>query len=349
MNVAQRAEPCSRFAGPSDVAPSGGTSFWRAALAVCATASALELALISLAHADDCTPPAIGAYAATSTDFDGTIQTQSACGAFSALPGVSSVSDPGNGGTASSRATAAGGVGVPLSLGVFARSTGIALSGSATASFSDTFALDVGQTAALRDYGELRASEDNAILHFDGPMGAEEPLANLLTNEVYTVIVEINVSGFSGEFTGATLDLTFAGVSDFAVLTAGQWSVGRGRIGVPQATSGEISFFFNDVAPPTPEDPADFDLSITASAGSDGVAEGEIDLSDPVTVGGVTVEDYLGNIVPSVSIVSGSGAPYAVTDGVAAGSVPEPSTFALIGCGLAGLGLLKRRVATRAL
>jgi PEP-CTERM motif-containing protein len=84
-------------------------------------------------------------------------------------------------------------------------------------------------------------------------------------------------------------------------------------------------------------------LSVTATAGSDGETQGKIDLLDPVTFGGLTVEDYLGNIVPSVSIASGSGAPYSVTDGLAAGSVPEPSTFALMGCGLAGLGLLKRR------
>jgi PEP-CTERM motif len=291
-------------------------------------------------------PPPSGAFAATSTDFDGTIQTQSACGAFSAITNISSVSDPGNGGIAISRAFAAGGVGVPLSLGVFAQSSGVALSASSTASFSDTFALDVGQTAALRDYRKLRASQDDATLIFDGPMGSTEPLAKLVPHQTYTTLIAIDVDGVSGEFTGATLDLTFDGVTDFAALTAGKWSAVEGDITVPDGTGGLFFFSFSNVAPPTPEDPADFNLSITATAGSDGETVGKIDLLDPVTVAGVTVEDYLGNIVPSVSIVSGSGAFYAVTDGLAAAPVPEPSTFALIGSGLAGLGLLRRRAAS---
>ena len=66
-----------------------GASFWRAAFAVFATAALVELTAISSARAD-CDPGGLGAYADTTTDFDGTIQSKSACGAFSAIPGISS-------------------------------------------------------------------------------------------------------------------------------------------------------------------------------------------------------------------------------------------------------------------
>jgi hypothetical protein len=128
-----------------------------AVLAFCAAATVAELSAVSLAHAD-C--PAIGASASTSTDFDGTIQTQSACGTFSAIPNVSFVDDPDNGGSATSRAQASGDPGISLSLGAYAFSSGVALSASAGASFSDTIALDVGQTAALEDYGKAVENQD---------------------------------------------------------------------------------------------------------------------------------------------------------------------------------------------
>jgi hypothetical protein len=126
---------------------------------------------------------------------------------------VSFVSDPFNGGSALSRAEAAGGVGVPLSLGVFAESSGIALSAYASATFSDTFALDVGQTAALRDYAKLRASQDEARLIF-GPAGSIQPLANLSPNATYDLDIDIDVGGTGGQFTGATFDLTFGDVTE---------------------------------------------------------------------------------------------------------------------------------------
>ena len=78
------------------------------------------------------------------TDFDGTIQTQSACGTFSAIPDVSFVTDPGNGGVAMSRAQASGDPGISLSIGAFAESSGVALSASAGANGSISPAGSVG-------------------------------------------------------------------------------------------------------------------------------------------------------------------------------------------------------------
>jgi hypothetical protein len=300
-------------------------------LAFCAAATVAELSAVSLAHAD-C--PAIGASASTSTDFDGTIQTQSACGTFSAIPNVSFVDDPDNGGSATSRAQASGDPGISLSLGAYAFSSGVALSASAGASFSDTIALDVGQTAALEDYGK---AVENQELNF-APIGSMTPLANLLSTRTYSVTVDVDVDGYAVGMTGSTLDLSFDGVTDFASFSNGKWSAVAGNISVPDGAAGLFSFTFDYVSPPTPSDPADFTLSINVTAGSDGDTVGKIDFFDPVTIGGITVEDDLGNIVPSVEVVSGSGLYYPVTDGLIAPSAPEPSTWVMVLLGLAGLG-----------
>ncbi len=306
----------------------------RAALAFFALAAIGEFSAISLAHAD-C--PAIGASADTSTDFDGTIQTQSACGTFSAIPNTSSVSDPGNGGQATSRAQASGDPGISLSLGAYAFSSGIALSASAGASFSDTIALDVGQTAALEDYGEAVENQEGIQLNF-APIGSITPLANLLSTRTYSVTVFVEVDGYALGSTGATLDLTFDGVFDFASFSNGKWTAVDGNIVVPSGTTGLFSFTFDYVDPPTPSDPADFSLSINVTAGSDGNTVGKIDFLDPVSIPDITVEDDLGNIVPSVEVVSGSGVNYAVTDGLTGPAVPEPSTWVMLLLGFAGLG-----------
>jgi len=305
-----------------------------AVLAFCAAATVAELSAVSLAHAD-C--PAIGASASTSTDFDGTIQTQSACGTFSAIPNVSFVDDPDNGGSATSRAQASGDPGISLSLGAYAFSSGVALSASAGASFSDTIALDVGQTAALEDYGKAVENQDGIKLNF-APIGSITPLANLLSTRTYSVTVDVDVDGYAVGMTGSTLDLSFDGVTDFASFSNGKWSAVAGNISVPDGAAGLFSFTFDYVSPPTPSDPADFTLSINVTAGSDGNTVGKIDFFDPVTIGGITVEDDLGNIVPSVEVVSGSGLYYPVTDGLIAPSAPEPSTWVMVLLGLAGLG-----------
>lgn len=326
-------------------APVVGASFRRAALAASA---GVVISLIATSNARaDCGIGSLGAYAETDTDFDGTIQTQSACGTYSAIPGVSSVSDPINGGSASSRASVITNPGQPLSLGAFATSSGVAVSGSATASFGDTTYLTVTQTEKLHAYGALRLKQDGARLVFTGPTGSSQPLADLVAGEIYDVLFLINVSGFATQFTGATLDLTFGNVTDVASFSDGAWSVSQGNIELPSGVDGDFLFTFENVAPPTPEDPANLDLSLTATAGSDGNDTGTIDLLDPVTVDGVTVYDYLGNIVPSVSAVSGLGIYYPVTDGVAGSPVPEPSTWATMLLGFAGLGLAGYRRAGR--
>ena len=182
---------------------------------------------------------------------------------------------------------------------------------------------------------------------FNGPTGSTEPLANLITDETYNVFIAIDVAGQAGEFTGATLDLTFDGTTDVASFAGGKWSVSQGNIIVPDSVEGNFYFNFNNVAPPTPDDQADFDLSITVTAGSDGESTGNINFLDPITFEGVTIYDPLGNIVPSVSIVSSSGAFYAVTDGTPVISVPEPSTWTIMLLGFAGLGFAGYRASRR--
>ena len=312
-----------------------GASFWRAALA--ASAGAM-ISLIAASNARADCSPGLGAYAETNTDFDGTIQTQSACGTYSAIPGVSSVSDPINGGSVSSRASVITNPGQPLTLGAFATSSGVALSGSATASFSDTTYLTVTQTEKLHAYGDLRLKQDGTRLVFTGPTGSSQPLADLVAGEIYNVVFLINVSGFATQFTSATLDLAFGSVTDVASFSDGAWSLSQGNIQLPSGADGDFLFTFENVAPPTPEDPANLDLGLTVTAGSDGNDAGTIDFLDPVKLDSRTVYDSLGNIVPSVSAVSGLGIYYPVTDGVAGSPVPEPSTWAMLLLGLAGLG-----------
>jgi hypothetical protein len=345
MSTEQASDRSSRGRGK---APIIGASFWRMALAASAGA-VISLIATSNARAGCVSAGGLGTYAETDTDFDGTLQTQSACGTYSAIPGVSSVSDPFNGGTATSRANAIENPGKPLTLGAFAQSSGVALSGSANASFNDTIYLTVTQTDKLRAYGAFRARVDGATLNIGEATGTTEPLADLVAGEIYDVQFAIQISGFATEFTGATLDLTFGNVTDVAALSDGTWSVSQGDIQVPSGVGGSFLFNIENVAPPTLEDPANFGLSLTVTAGSDGNTTGEIDLLDPVTVDGVTVYDYLGNIVPSVSAVSGLAIYYPVTDRLVSASAPEPSTWAMMLIGFAGLGFAgyrARRTAT---
>ena len=189
--------------------------------------------------------------------------------------------------------------------------------------------------------------QDGIQLNF-APIGSITPLANLLSTRTYSVTVDVDVDGYAVGMTGATLDLSFDGVTDFASFSNGKWSPVPGNILVPDGTSGLFSFTFDYVSPPTPSDPADFTLSINVTAGSDGDTVGKIDFFDPVTVAGITVEDDLGNIVPSVEVVSGSGLYYPVTDGLTAPSVPEPSTWVMLLLGFAGLGYAGFRTRTAA-
>ena len=116
----------------------------------------------------------------------------------------------------------------------------------------------------------------------------------------------INVSGFATQFTGATLDLAFGSVTDVASFSDGAWSISQGNIQLPSGADGDFLFTFENVAPPTPEDPANLDLGLTVTAGSDGNDAGTM-TSWTGQVDSVTVYDFLGNIVPSVSAVSGLG------------------------------------------